>query len=477
MNRLVVSLLAAVDAAIAVAVGLAAILAPLTVLWVFGFTSPPDWAALWPASATVWQFGNLVPLEVTLPAGYISAAGIAPAAETFALTLAPLAFAGFTAVFAARSGVRASRAETWITGCISGILVFAALAAGIALTGRNDIGAVELWQAVVIPTAVFAVPLVAAAVATEWIEAETGIVARVRDSLEADVAWGPVVGLAFRGATIVVVGLVGLGSLLSAVALVLRGGEVIALYETAHVDVLGAIIVTLGQLAYLPTIALWGMAFLAGPGFAVGVGTAVSPAGTSAGVLPGIPLLGIVPESTSPWLMLVVLVPVALAAFAGWVVRSRLVAHGMPAGAAVRDAAVRDVAAARIVDGAAPRDPSRTAALQGLLATAPIVEPEPDDAADVDVAEVDSSADDPVLPRLVIVVGMALLAAGAAALLAFAASGALGPDAMAEFGPSAGPVALAVGLETLVGAGILILSPRRHSADGSARPGTSRRPS
>ncbi len=457
MNRLVVFLLAAVDAAIAVAVGLAAILAPLTVLWVFGFSSAPDWAALWPASATVWQYGNLVPLEVTLPAEYVAAAGIAPAAETFALTLAPLAFAGFTAVFAARSGVRASRAESWITGCLTGIVVFAALAAAVALTGRNDVGAVELWQAVVIPTTVFAVPLVGGALATEWIEAETGAVARVRDRLEADAAWGPVVGLAFRGATIVVVGLVGLGSLLAAVALVLRGGEVIALYEAAHLDVLGAIVVTLGQLAYLPTVALWGMAFLAGPGFAVGVGTAVSPAGTSAGVLPGIPLLGIVPESTSPWLMLVVLAPVAVAAFAGWVVRSRLVAFGMPHDVTARDVAAGDTAA--LVEPAAPRDPSRTAALQGLLATAPIVEAEPDGGA----APVHPAPHDPVLPRLVIVVGMALLAAGAAALLAFAASGSLGPDAMAEFGPQPGPVALAVGLETLVGAGILILSPARRS--------------
>ena len=51
MHRLIVALLAAVDAAIAVAVGLAATLAPLTLLWVFGLGDAADWGALWPTRA------------------------------------------------------------------------------------------------------------------------------------------------------------------------------------------------------------------------------------------------------------------------------------------------------------------------------------------------------------------------------------------------------------------------------------------
>src|SRR5689334_5862223 len=100
MHRLTVSLLAAVDAAIAVAVGIAATLAPLTLVWVFGLGGGADWAALWPASVTIWQFGNLVPLLITLPADYLAATGIDPAAASFTLSLAPLAFAAFTVIFA-----------------------------------------------------------------------------------------------------------------------------------------------------------------------------------------------------------------------------------------------------------------------------------------------------------------------------------------------------------------------------------------
>jgi hypothetical protein len=46
MNRLIIFLLAAVDALVSVAVGIALIIAPLTVLWVFALPGA-DWAALW----------------------------------------------------------------------------------------------------------------------------------------------------------------------------------------------------------------------------------------------------------------------------------------------------------------------------------------------------------------------------------------------------------------------------------------------
>ena len=49
MHRLIVVILAAVDAAIAAAVGIAATLAPLTVLWVLGMDGTADWGTLWPA--------------------------------------------------------------------------------------------------------------------------------------------------------------------------------------------------------------------------------------------------------------------------------------------------------------------------------------------------------------------------------------------------------------------------------------------
>src|SRR5918994_1224776 len=193
MHRLIVVILAAVDAAIAVAVGVAATLAPLTLLWVFGFGDAADWGSLWPAGATIWQFGNLVPLAVTIPPDYLAVAGIDPSAASFVLSLAPLAFASFTAIFAARSGVRASQADAWITGVITGSLVFGALTALIAVTSANALAQVERWQALLLPTLVFALPLLLGALVTEWREAGSGVIARLRDRVEAwPSGWGEV---------------------------------------------------------------------------------------------------------------------------------------------------------------------------------------------------------------------------------------------------------------------------------------------
>ena len=254
-------------------------------------------------------------------------------------------------------------------------------------------------------------------------------------------------GLIARGSAVVVVGLVGLGALITAVALILRGGEVIALYEAAHLELLGATVVTLAQLAYLPTVVVWGLAFVAGPGFALGEGTSVSPAGTQVGVVPGIPILGLVPESTTPWLLLLALAPVALGAFAGWIARSRLLATPASRVAGVAPAAAPE-------STTATTDPARTSALEGLLAeTAALRTPEPDPDPGPDPGP-SAPDEDPIGARLVIALGIAALAAGAAALLAFVASGSIGPGSLAEMGPDPGPVALAVGIEVILGAAV-----------------------
>ena len=461
MHRLIVVILSAVDAAIAAAVGIAATLAPLTLLWVLGMGGTADWGLLWPTSATVWQFGNLVPLQVTLPGDYLAASGIDPGAASFVLSLAPLAFASFTAIFAARSGVRASQADAWVTGVITGSLAFAALTAVIALSSGNDLAAVERWQAILFPSLVFAIALLVGAVVTEWREAGSGFIARTRDRIEAAPhEWGDVPGLIVRGGAVALTGLIGLGALAFAVSLVLRGGEVIALYEAAHLDALGATVITLAQLAYLPTLAIWGMAFVAGPGFAVGTGTAVSPAGTQLGPVPGIPALGALPESTTPWLLLLALLPVALGALAGWIARSRLVAPPVVADA---------VPAALPIDGDAAPDPARSSALTALLAgveTSRAAEEVSLDADDAPAAAAPHEQSDRIGARAVIALGIAVLAAAGAAAMSALASGSIGPGRLAEVGPQPGPVALAVGLEVLLGAAILLLSPRRRPKAG-----------
>ncbi|HWI30117.1 MAG TPA: DUF6350 family protein [Microbacterium sp.] len=427
MDRLLVALLSAFDAVIAAAVGVAAVLAPLTLVWVIGLGGGADWGALWSTSGSIWLFGNLAPLSITLDDLYVAQAGIDVDAAAFTLSLAPLAFAAFTAIFAARSGGRAAGAGAWITGVTTGALVYAAAAAAVVLTTANPIARVTPWQGIVLPLLLYGVAALGGAVVTAWRGGDDGLIDRLRDRLELlPHGWSPVPGLIARGTAIVVAGLVAAASIAVAVAVIARGDEVIALYESTHLDALGATLVTLGQLAYLPTLIVWAMAWLAGPGFALGVGTAVSPAGTQLGVVPGIPVLGLVPEEGSPWLLLVLLIPVAIGAVAGWAIRSRMLA--------AREAA------------AAPPPPI---ALTGLL---PLPEAGPPE-------DPEAPEHEPIGPRLAVTAGIGVFAGACAALLAWAASGSLGPGRLAEVGPAVGPVALAVGFEVLIGAGILLLGP------------------
>src|SRR5690606_12418924 len=120
MQRLLVALLAAFDAAIAAAVGLVVLLAPLTLLWTLAFGVTADWGALWPVTGTLWAFGHGVPLDIDIAQEVLIAVGIPPEAGAFTVSVVPLAFLAFTLLFAARSGARAANAGAWLVGTLSG---------------------------------------------------------------------------------------------------------------------------------------------------------------------------------------------------------------------------------------------------------------------------------------------------------------------------------------------------------------------
>lgn len=399
MQRLTIVLLAALDAAIAAAVGVAVFLAPLTLLWLLAFGPSAEWGALWPMSASLWQFGHAVPVQVAIPDAVVLATGIPEAGARFALSLPPLAILLFTLLFAVRSGRRAAVAGDGLTGVAAGAVVFAAISTLVAITGRSTELQTGLWAAILLPAVVYLVGLLCGAIRYAWAEGDDGPIDRLHDIVDRWGQWSPLPAESLRGAAIVSVALFGAGAVAVMVSIVLRGGEVIALFQAARVDALGAVMLTLVHLAYLPTMIIWGVSWLAGPGFAVGTGTAVSPAGTQVGVLPGLPALGLIPENADSWMLVSILVPVAAGAVAGWAVRSRLVWEGMA---------------------------------------------------------------QPLWPRAAIAGGIALVSAGTAALAAVLTSGSIGPGRLAEVGPDAGMLALSVGAEVLVGAAILLLTPRHR---------------
>jgi Family of unknown function (DUF6350) len=115
------------------------------------------------------------------------------------------------------------------------------------------------------------------------------------------------------------------GMALATVSIAAHVGRVLGLYRTLDPGLVGGSVLTLAQLLALPNLALWALAFLAGPGFAVGVGTLISPDGSSLGLLPLVPAFGALPEPgplPAGW-MIVTAVPVLVGAGAGWWMATR----------------------------------------------------------------------------------------------------------------------------------------------------------
>jgi hypothetical protein len=101
-----------------------------------------------------------------------------------------------------------------------------------------------------------------------------------------------------------------------------RAGD---LQSAAAPGLVGGVALLLLGLLFIPNAAVWGAAWLAGPGFHVGVDTAVGPFGTTLGPVPALPLLAGLPGPISPWLgVLALAVPLAAGAFAGLLVTRRL---------------------------------------------------------------------------------------------------------------------------------------------------------
>ena len=141
-----------------------------------------------------------------------------------------------------------------------------------------------------------------------------------------------------------VVSLLGVGY-----AIVTNLTRVEALHRALDPGTFGGAVLVVGQAGYLPDLAAWGVAWLAGPGFAVGSGTVVSATTVKLGVLPVIPVFGALPGSppAAGWLVgAAFAVPVLAGAFAGWRTARRADAGDLGLVSRLLDALVAAVLAA-----------------------------------------------------------------------------------------------------------------------------------
>ncbi|MEY4898571.1 MAG: hypothetical protein RL294_382 [Actinomycetota bacterium] len=253
-----------------------------------GVNSTP--VAIWQLAVQAWALGHGVPLEVSL--GDTSAVLVNEMA-TFTLTLAPFAFALLTALLGRRAGRRLAGSDD--ATLVVGLLVFftGTLALLALLSGQSSLVQLDVASGSVRVLAPFVVGLVIG-----WRPWDDN---RSSRALMPDIpsAWRAVIDTALRIAGATLAGLVVIASFALLALLFVGFSTEIALYESLHTGILGGLVITVAQLAFIPVALVWTISWIAGPGFTLGTGAIVSPFVTTVGALPAIPVLGAVPETNT----------------------------------------------------------------------------------------------------------------------------------------------------------------------------------
>jgi len=111
------------------------------------------------------------------------------------------------------------------------------------------------------------------------------------------------------------------GAAVLAIAIASSGTRIETLQNGLMPGRLGGVLLAVAQALWLPNFVVWCAAWLVGAGFALGVGTVVSPVAVNLGMLPSIPIFGAVPQPGSPpsAMTLWLLAPVVAGVAAAWV--------------------------------------------------------------------------------------------------------------------------------------------------------------
>lgn len=289
--------LAAVTSAVwAAGVGLIAVTVVVLVAWTAERRSGADAGAVLRIAADTWLLANGSQLRV----------GGSPFA------LVPLGLTALPAYLLVRAGT--SMARTVGVASPRGVLGPTA-----ALAGAYGVLAVVAAGAAATPQ-VQAPPL-RAFLAAAGLAVVCGGVGVIRGAGLGQQVWTQLpapVRAAVRGGALAAGVVLAAGAVLAGVALALSAEEAGWVLSGLGVGSVGALALALLSIAYLPNAVVFAAAFVAGPGFAVGAGTTVSPFGVRLGPVPALPLLAALPGGpVSDRMVLLIAVPIIGGGLAG----------------------------------------------------------------------------------------------------------------------------------------------------------------
>lgn len=316
--RWAIGALAAVQAA---ALSLLSLAVPAIAVFVATSADPSNTDVAWTRAVVVatnlWLLAHGVPAQL----------------DGVTISLVPLGLtwlAAFTCYASARRSGDASRAG--VLAAVGAYAVLATLVALVAGAGGAGIARAALGGLVVGGAGIGA-GLLRRPEAVPW----SGLVAPWRARVPAAVTVG------LRAALLASTTLLAVSALLTTLWVLAGYATVVDVVRGLSLDAVGGVVLGTAELAYLPNLVVWALAWVAGPGFSVGEGTRFAPSEVVTGPLPAVPLLGALPEAHGDAVLVAPLLLVLAGVVAGlavhrWLVPERardvLVAVGVLAAAA-----------------------------------------------------------------------------------------------------------------------------------------------
>lgn len=322
MPRRLTLLFASLEGVLAVAIGIAVPLVPLTIVWAAHFGFALDWAVIWRASVDIWLLGHGVDVTFTLDPQLAALLGLPAAGEPVRVTIALLGFALLTILLGVRAGGRIEENGHRLLGVGAGVLVVGVLSSLATWSALHEAARPSLVQGAILPALTFGAGLALGILRVSRGRVLGPRLRRWLDDRPPELVAGA--GAAVRAGVGALAITVTVAAVLVALLFVGRFAEMIGLYEALHTEVVGGLALTAGQLSILPNLVVWATSWLLGPGFAIGAGSSVSPVGTSLGPLPALPALGALPPGDFAFGFVGLLVPVAAGFLAGAAVRPGL---------------------------------------------------------------------------------------------------------------------------------------------------------
>ncbi|MCQ9164883.1 MULTISPECIES: DUF6350 family protein [unclassified Arthrobacter] len=292
---------------------------PLAAVWFTGGFAEQDMSVVARLAGKFWLVMHGVPLSLSVTNGPSSAS-----VENGTFDLLPLGLVLVPFFLSWRAGRRLARAsytdQLW-QPLLGALTVYAAAGLATAFVCNTPDADASLLASMLVPLIPAGLGLVIGArrEAGSWgrligVNAADWIAKTSQDQRWAgSYAWA-----AARSGFVALAAALAAASLLLAINLMARWTDMATVYQGMRAGGTGGAALTLGQLSFMPNLAVWSLAWSTGAGFNLGAGSTVSPLGTSVAPVPPLPVLAALPTGALTWGFAALAVPVAAGMLAGW---------------------------------------------------------------------------------------------------------------------------------------------------------------